>query len=185
MLTTETYTIDEALAELDERIAEYEAEMDRLDEETDADDPLPDAYDTAKERWDRLRYLKNGLQWQRDEEGWGDATVELGALTAGEKAMMHRKAPDKAGAEELRLWFVAASTVSAPYAEDDLEATFRNLADCHPGFTEWVESKANGLGVPTESGNSSSTSSTATESSGTSTTEPGSTTSSSSDSPTA
>jgi hypothetical protein len=185
MLATETITIEDALAELGERIDEYQAKMERLDEETAADETLPDMYDTAQSRQDRLRYLQNGLQWQRDEEGWGDATVELGALTAGEKAMMHRTASDTAGQEEMRLWFVAASTVDAPYAGDDLEATFQNLSSCHPGFAEWVESKANALGVPAESGNRSSTSSTATETSGTSTTEPDSTTSSSSDSPTA
>lgn len=153
MLATETYSLDDALAEIEERRGELADELDDLDTGTDA-------YQDAKARHDRLGYLARGLRWQRDEEDWGDAEIELGALTAGEKAMMHREAPDAADGEEMRLWFVAASTITAPYAGDDLSETFSNLANCHPAFAEWVEAKANSLGIPDAVGNGSSTSST-------------------------
>jgi uncharacterized protein YukE len=179
-LTTETYTIDETIGELDERIDELNAQLEDLDESTDD-------YEAVQQRRDRLSYFRTGLQWQRDEEDWGDAEIELGALNTGEKAMMHRKAPDSAGPEEMRVWFVAASTENAPYAGDGLKATFQGLSNCHPGFTDYLEAKANSLGVPASSGNRSSTSSKASKASETSsaTSERDSTTSSSSDSPTA
>lgn len=178
MLATETYSVDDALDELDDRIGDIDATLDDLDESTDQ-------YQKSQSRRDRLRYLQNGLRWQRDEAEWGDAEIELGALTAGEKALMHREATDGADREEMRLWFVAASTAAAPYAADDLSDTFNALAGCHPAFVQWAEAKANGLGVPGgESGNRSSTSSPATETSETSTDAPDSITTSSSDSPT-
>ena len=166
MLTSETHTIDGALADLEERIDETEERIDELDESTQEHESLTAARD-------RLRYFRNGLVWQRDEEEWGgDAEIELGALTAGEKAMMHREAPDHADREEMRIWFVAASTVDGPYHHDDLAKTFRALSQCHPAFVEWAEAQANGLGVPNDTGNRSSVSSSATGDSETSTDEP-------------
>jgi hypothetical protein len=179
MLATETYTLDGALADLEDSIAALEDEQESCDEASEQ-------YQALATQIDRLEYFANGLRWQRDSEGWGaEAEIELGALTAGEKALMHREAPDTAGREEMRLWFVAASTAAAPYASDDLEATFTGLAQCHPAFAEWAEAQANGLGVPDDVGNGSSTSSPASDSSGTSTNASETSTSSSSDSPTA
>ncbi|WP_436344497.1 hypothetical protein [Natronorubrum sp. FCH18a] len=179
MLKTETYTLDGALEELTDRIADLDEALGDLEQGTDK-------FKLIKGRRDRVSYLSRGLRWQRDEEGWGGgAEIELGAMTAGENAMMHREAPDNAGRDEMRLWFVAASTETAPYAGADLEETFSELAGCHPAFVEWAEAKANGLGVPDESGNGSSTSSAESEASETSRDEPNSTTTSSSDSPTA
>lgn len=178
MLQTETYQLDAELETLDGRIADLNDQLDTLDEDTDE-------YQAVQARRDRLKYFRTGLRWQRNEEDWGNATIELGAMTAGEQAMMHREATDGAGPEEMRLWFVSASTISAPYASDDLEDTFAALADCHPAFTEWLEAKTNSLGVPAESGNRSSTSSPETNPSAMSDDEHDSTTSSSSDSPTA
>jgi len=182
MLTTETYTLDGAIAELDDR-------MDTLGEDLEGLEQGTDDYSAIKARRNRVSYLENGVRWQRDEEGWGgDTEIELGSMTAGEEAMMHREAPDDAGRKEMRLWFVAASTVSAPYADPDdgLSETFSALSSAHPAFVEWLEAKANGLGVSTELGNGSSTSSTETTTgaSETSTGDPDSTTTSSSDSPT-
>ncbi|WP_134672593.1 hypothetical protein [Halorussus marinus] len=178
MLTTETYRLSEEIETLADRIDELDDELEDIDESTDQ-------AQAVQARRDRLTYFQRGLRWQRDEQDWGDAAIELGAMTAGEKAMMHREATDGAESEEMRLWFVAASTVDAPYHADDLAETFTRLSNCHPAFTEWAEAQANALGIPAESGNRSSTSSTASNSSGTSTGEPDSTTSSSSDSPTA
>jgi hypothetical protein len=178
MLATDSYTLAEAIRELEERI-------ETLEEKQAEYEPGTDQYEALQQRLDRVSYLRNGLEWQRDEEGWdGDATIEVGAMTAGEKAMMHREAPDAANGEEMRLWFAAASTVEAPYVSDDLGDTFAAIADCHPAFVEWIEAKANGLGVSSESGNRSSTSSRENDPSTTSTDGPDSTTSSSSASPT-
>ncbi|WP_395166358.1 hypothetical protein [Natrinema pallidum] len=179
MLTTKTYTLDDAIAELTEQIDDLEVEIEDLEDGTDD-------HAVATGRKDRLQYFRNGLEWQRDEEGWdGDAEIELGALTAGEEAKMHREASDTAERKEMRLWFVAASTVDAPYAADTLSETFSELANVHPAYAAWAESEANGLGVPESSGNRSSMSSTATGASKTSRDELNSTTTSSSDSPTA
>lgn len=178
MLKTETYTLDDAHGELTDRVETLEDSLEDLEKGSDK-------YKVIKSRRDRVSYLERGLRWQRDEEDWGDAEIELGAMTAGEEAMMHRDVPDNAGAEERRLWFVAASTIDAPFVGDDLEETFADLAGCHPAFVEWVEAKVNGLGIPSETGNGSSTSSKETEASASSTDEPDSTTTSSSDSSTA
>ena len=181
MLTTETYVLDGAIEEIEDRITTLEETLEDLEQGTDE-------YGTVKSRLDRLRYLRNGLEWQRDEEDWpADAAIELGAMTAGEEAMMHREAPDSAEPKEMRLWYVAASTVDAPYGGDDqdLEETFSALAGCHPAFLEWAEAKVNGLGVPGGNGSSTSSIETATEASATSSDETSSTTTSSSDSPTA
>lgn len=165
MLTTHTYNLQESIDELTDQIETLDEALGELDSGTDQ-------YKATTSRKDRLTYYRTGLRWQRDEEGWdGDAEIELGAMTAGEKALMHREATDGADREEMRLWFVAASTVDAPYASSDLSETFTELGACHPAFAEWAESKANSLGVPGVSGN---------ESGG----EDGSTSSSSSDSPT-
>ncbi|PGF16184.1 hypothetical protein CP556_08705 [Natrinema sp. CBA1119] len=181
MLTTETYTLDDAIEELEDRMDTLEEDLEGLEEGTDD-------YSAIKARRNRVSYLERGVRWQRDEEDWGgDAEIELGSMTAGEEAIMHREAPDNAGRKEMRLWFVAASTVDAPYGseDDDLSERFSELSGAHPAFVEWLEAKANGLGIPNESGNGSSTSSTetTTEESETSTDGPDSTTTSSSDSP--
>ncbi|RQG93728.1 hypothetical protein [Natrarchaeobius oligotrophus] len=165
MLTTETYVLEDAIDELKDHIATLDEALDELDSSTSE-------YERTESQKDRLAYFKNGLQWQRDEEGWSPgAEIELGAMTASEEAMMHRERPSTAEKDERRLWWVAASTVDAPYVGDDLAETFRNLGQCHPGFPKWAEAKANALGVPGAPGNSSEG-------------ETNSTTSSSSDSPT-
>lgn len=152
MLTTETYTIGEAIEELEDRI-------DGLEEETAPLDSDSEQYQALQARIDRLAYFHNGLKWARKE--WGeDVEIELGAVTAGEKALMHREAPDTAGAEEMQLWYVAAATEAAPYVGDSLSDTFDGVANTHPGFAAWAEATANGLTVfgGTEgNGNGSST----------------------------
>lgn len=187
MLKTETWTLDEAITDVETSIDEIETERERHDEDSDR-------YASLTNRRNRLAYYRNGLLWQRDEEDWGsDAVLELGAMTAGEKAMMHRDIPETAQSEERRLWFVAACTAAGPYhTDDDLPATFRALAACHDGFVSWAEAQINGLGLASSGpaaeageGNRSGTSSEATEDSATSTKPSDSTTSSSSDSPAA
>ena len=165
MLTTETTMLGEANDSLNEHIEALQEHLDDLDPSTD------EATAVSNQR-DRLQYLRRGVEWQADE--WGeDVEVTIGALTAGEEAMMHREIPDDAGEKERRLWYVAAASEAGPYVEDDLSDTFANVADLHPAFVEWVEGTSNALGV---AGNRSSTSSTASETSGTSTPTPDSTT---------
>jgi len=172
MLATESRTLDEA-------VGRVETDIEALENELDDMDPSTDQHQAVQSRIDRLRYYANGLQWQRDEAGWGgDAVVEMGSLTAGEKAMMHREAPDSAERHEMVMWYVAASTAEAPYADDDLSDTFAALADCHPGFVEWAEATTNALGVPGAEGNGSAPSSTARKTSETPREEPDSPTSS-------
>ncbi|GGK74526.1 hypothetical protein [Haloarcula sebkhae] len=177
MLQTQTYTLGEEIASLDDRLTALKDRINDLE-------PGTGEYDAAQSQKSRLQYYKIGLVWQRDEAGWGsDAELTLGALSALEEAEMDRHIPSNAGQKERRLWFAAASTVSAPNVDDDddIEAAFAALT-VHPGYASWVEAEANDLGVPSESGNRSSTSSTATGTSATSTDGPGETTTSSSDS---
>ncbi|WP_226043476.1 hypothetical protein [Natrinema sp. DC36] len=181
MLTTETYELGTAIEKLKDRIDDLEESLEELEEETDK-------YKATESRRDRLRYFRNGLEWQRDEEEWGgDAEIELGAMTAGERAMLYREIPEVAGEDERTLWFTAASTADAPYggSDDDLKETFSALSGCHPAFTDWLEAKTNSLSVAEGNGSSTSSTETTTEASETSTDEPSSTTTSSSDSPTA
>lgn len=177
MLQTETYALGDEIETLNAQIADLQDDLDGLEEGTDA-------YRATADRKSRLQYFKNGLVWQRDEADWGDgAEITLGALNALEEAEMDRHVPDHAGQKERRLWFVAASTVSAPNVDegDGIETAFAAL-DVHPGYALWVEAKTNSLGVPDAVGNGSSTSSRATEASATSTAAPNGTTTSSSDS---
>jgi hypothetical protein len=161
VLASETNTLAEARASLTDQIDALAGRLNDLDASTD------EAEATAAQR-DRLQYLRDGVEWQAEE--WGsDAEVTVGALTAGEEAMMHREIPETAGERERRLWYVAAATERAPYVGDGLADTFANVSDLHPAFVAWVEARSNALGV---AGNRSSTSSAASENSGTSTPTP-------------
>ena len=178
MLTTEEVTIADVVEELTEQIETLDESLEDLDEGTDRAEAIRD-------RRSRLSYLRNGLEWEVSDGDWTeDTTIVIGALTAGEEAMMHRKAPDRAVPKEMRLWFVAASVESAPFADDDLTETFHGVSSLHPGAVEWLEAKANSLGTASDSsalaggseGNRSATSSSATETEETSTPESSSTT---------
>jgi len=178
MLVTDEVTVGDAIDELAEKISELDDALEELDEDTDQAESL-------QSRRGRLSYLRNGLEWEVSDGDWTEeTTIEIGALTAGEEAMMHREAPDQAVPKEMRLWFVAASVESAPFVGDDLEETFRGVSGLHPGAVEYLESKANGLATASDSsaltggaeGNRSATSSSATVSKETSTSGPDSTT---------
>ena len=155
MLETETLTIDDAIAELDEQLAALGDALEEYDDDTDE-------FGALASRRDRLTYFRRGLQWERDEREWKDEAIEIGAITAGEKAMMNREAPSNADDDEMTIWYAAASTVSGAFVGDDLSATFATLADCHPGFVEWIEAKANALGIPGGSGNATPSSASST-----------------------
>jgi len=141
-LQTETITVDDALAEIDEQIKEIGDTLADLK-------PGTDRYEALLDRSDTLEYRANGLIWMRDEAGWGDFEVELGALSAGEKAKMHRQANSNASTEEMKLWWVAAGSEVGPHVADSLSQTFETLAaDCHDGFVQWAEAKINELSTP-------------------------------------
>jgi hypothetical protein len=170
MLTTQTITIEEARAELTEGI-------DALDEALDDLDPDTDQAAALRDRRGTLTYWRNGLDWQTSEGDWtAETELTVGAMTAGEEAMMHREVPDQAGDDEFRLWFVAASVEAGPFVEGELSETFANVANLHPAVVRWLESKANSLGTASDEGNRSSESSPATDSEATSTPAPDSTT---------
>lgn len=169
MLTTQTITIGEARTELTEGIDAIDDALAALDEDTDEAAALRD-------RQDRLTYWRNGLDWQTSEGEWdADTELTVGAMTAGEEAMMNREVPAQAGSDERRLWYVAASVKSAPFVGDELPDTFANVADLHPAVVKWLEAKANSLGTASDEGNRSSKSSPATDSEATSTPRPDST----------
>ncbi|ACM56368.1 hypothetical protein [Halorubrum lacusprofundi] len=170
MLTTQTLTVDDARAELTEGIEALEDALDGLDEDTD------DAA-VIRDRKSTLTYWRNGLDWQTSEGDWTtDTELTVGAMNAGEEAMMHREVPEQAGQDEFRIWFVAASVEAGPFVEDDLNETFANAACLHPAVVKWLEAKANGLGTASDEGNGSSKSSSATDSEATSAQPPDSTT---------
>lgn len=170
MLTTQTITVEEARAELSEAIDAIDEALEDLDEDTDEADAL-------RNRRGTLSYWRNGLDWQTSEEDWSAETeLTVGAMTAGDEAMMHREMPDQVGDDEFRLWFVAASVEEAPFVEGELSDTFANVAGLHPAVVKWLEAKANSLGTASDEGNGSSKSSPATDSEATSTPAPDSTT---------
>ncbi len=158
MLTTEEFTVGDAIDELDDQIEAIE--------EARADyEPGTSEYETLTARTDRLSHWREGLNWHVAEGDWGrETTLEIGAMSAGEEAMMHRDISSNSEEAERRLWFVAASTVEAPFVGDDRSETFQQLsADVHPGAAKYLEAKANSLGIASDEGNESRTSSTATE----------------------
>lgn len=170
MLTTETITVEEARAELTEAIDAIDGALEDLDESTDEAAALRDRRAT-------LAYWRNGLEWQLRDGDWTTETeFTVGAMTAGEEAMMHREVPNEAGDDEFRLWFVAASVEAGPFVDSELDETFANIVDLHPAVVKWLEAKANSLGTASDEGNRSSKSSPATDSEATSTPAPDSTT---------
>jgi len=170
MLTTQTITIEEARAELTEGI-------DAIDEALDDLDPDTDQAVALRDRRGKLTFWRNGLNWQVQEGDWtAETELTVGAITAGEEAMMHREVPDQVGDDEFRLWFVAASVEAGPFVEDGLKDTFHNVSDLPPAVVKWLEAKANSLGTASDEGNRSSKSSPATDSEATSTPAPDSTT---------
>lgn len=174
MLTTDTFTVADARAELSDTIDEIDAALADADEETDEG-----AAEAATLRAQRstLDAWRNGLAWQVHEADWSDDTeLTLGALTAGEEALMAREMPEAADADERRLWYVAAATETGPYVDDDLEATFQNVAGLPPGVVKYLEARANSLGIVGDEGNASSKSSPATDSEAPSPQPPDSTT---------
>ena len=165
LLSHET-TIDEALADVGRRLAEVDGKLDSLE-------PGTDRHDALQQVKDRLTRYQIGLEWQRDEAGWGgDCELVIGPLTAGEQALLDREMPDSPGTAEYRIWQVAAATETGPYVADDVETTFTALADAHPAFVEWASAKVNDLATPDgDEGNESSMSSSESDPSGPSTNE--------------
>jgi hypothetical protein len=170
MLTTETFTVDDAVDELSEQI-------DALDDALDEYEAGTEQANALQNRTSKLSYWQEGLKWHLAEGDWdADTELTLGAMTAGEEAMLHREMPTVDEEDEYRLWWVAGSTETAPYLVDDLEDTFANLAGLHPAVPKYLEAKANSLGIASDEGNEPATSSEATETSAASTTPSDSTT---------
>jgi hypothetical protein len=178
-LDTKQTTIQEAIDDLQTRIEEIGDTMRDLDASSNR-------YAALEDQASQLEYQASGLVWMRDEAGWGDdAVLELGGLTAGEQARMHKHAPADTVEDEMRLWFVAAGTVAAPYAGETLSETFAELVDTHAGYISWAEAQLNDLATPGNESPRLATYLSETQGSPTSTSDSTSTTSSSSDSPTA
>lgn len=147
MLTERTWTLAEAIAEREERLEELADQYAALDASTARAAAI-------KQTADRVERELIGLEWHRDE--WGEeATMALGVLTAGERALMERSRPDEVTGTEATMWYLAAATVDAPWTDDadDIEATFHGLADVHPGVVEWAEVQVGDLSMRGSTGN--------------------------------
>ena len=139
MLTTDEVVVAEAVEGLSDQIEAYDDALDDLESSTEQ-------AKTIRSRKSRLASMRSGLEWHLTDGDWDDETaVEVGAMTAGEEAMMHREATGGAGPDEMRLWFVAASLVEGPFVGDTIEETFNEVAGLHPGAVKFFEAKANGL----------------------------------------
>jgi len=126
-------TVGEALADIREEIAETETELGDTD-------PDAAAHDSLQSLRARLIDQRAGFEHHREHDGWAeDASIQIGAPTAGERALADREAPDDAGAQERTLWVLAAATEEAPWAAGDLSATFREVSQLHPGVTDWCD----------------------------------------------
>lgn len=136
-LRTETYT----LADEVERI---EGELTDLGEEAAGYEPDTPHFERAESTAQQLYFHLEGLQWALDE--WDVETVELGALSAGEYALMDKHISDSSSQQQRRNVFVGVATVDAPYVGETPQATVEAVADtCHPYYTRWAESRANKL----------------------------------------
>jgi len=153
-------TVGGAVDGIEDEIAEVEAELEAVAPEAAAHEPLVAARDSLQQQKEIFEAYVNQGEWAPDQE------IKMSSLSAGDRAVVNREMSDDAGAYAETLWTVAAATDAAPYVDDTLAETFRNVADLHPAFVAWVEARSNKLGV---AGNRSSTSSRGSGSSGTST----------------
>lgn len=152
MLTTDTTTIADALADIDDRIDDIADTLADLE-------PGTERYEALASQASTYEYWADGLVWHRDEADWGgDCELTFGAPTAGERALMQREMSDDASDATRRLWWVAVGTEDAPYVPDDetatLHDTFEQVADTlHPAFTAWAEWRIDRVATPGETGN--------------------------------
>jgi hypothetical protein len=136
MLATQTWTVEEA-------IESVESELDDIADQLAELTPGTERYEALAEQGTTLDYQADGLEWHRDD--WGDESeIVLGCPTAGEHALIDRNADSDARAERV-LWLIAAATDDAPYAGDDIQDTFANVANLHDGAVRWLEARVNEL----------------------------------------
>lgn len=135
----------------DEEIERLEGEIDDIAEKVAELDPTTDRAKSLESRGNRLDTHRRGLEWARDE--WDVDGVELGGLNAGEYGEMQDKLPDGAGEGATRIYYVAAGTTEAPYAEDDLEDAVANVAQLSIAYARWAEAQINDLTSVGETGN--------------------------------
>lgn len=140
-LETRTISIDDEIERLDEKRRKTAAEQAEADYESDA------AKQLASEGQEANRHLA-GLHWFRQEYPECE-TITLSALTNGERHRVRSLVQDVDVQGIRQNAYVAAGTYDAPYLEhepDDVEdnqfeQTVARIADVHPSFADWAESK--------------------------------------------
>lgn len=160
-LDTGRYDLVDEIEDVEETIAEKVDERERILDELDDDEDPPRQVDVLASEIGTLRRHKRGLEWVVADHD-SDVTVTLGALTAGEMALVEDESPDGVGDGAIRNYFVAAGTVDAPWLAHDADAptpedyqqTVANVANLPPGVVRWAETRINSLAsVDLEEGN--------------------------------
>ena len=137
--------------DFDAEIERLEDKIDELAETVSGLDPTSKRAKSLEDRGNKLDTYRRGLEWAR--EAWDDDSVTLGGLNAGEYGEMQDKLPAGAGDGATRVYYVAAGTVKAPYAEDGLEETVPNVAQLPIAYVRWAEAQINDLTSVGETGN--------------------------------
>ena len=145
-LDTQTFDIHETLDDL-------ETEREELAEQVADADPESGAAQQLVERGQQMDRFISGLEWYRNH--FGKDRITVGALTNGERHLVRNTADriggDYAGRQNA---YVAMGTADAPYLEHDpedlnepdYEETIKQVAQLHPAFVDWMESKITDLG---------------------------------------
>lgn len=140
-------TLEASLSNVEE---ELEAAKDRLGELEDDDDAKKSALREARSRVGSLSNHADGLRWAID--AWGEeAEVRLTAFTAQSRARtldtINNKTIGTIGAEETRVWLIAAALDAAPWldASDDIEGDYRNTGNLPPALQDWLDSEVEDL----------------------------------------
>jgi hypothetical protein len=154
-LHTKTYDLEAEIETLESEMQEHA--------ETQAEyPPGSDGAQEAAARGQQAERYRDGLIYQT--EAWDADSVELAALTHGERDLM-LKVADDLGLPSSTNAYVAVATRDAPYLEHDpaelptneaaLKRTVARIPDLHPWFVDWVEREITELGkVDGETGNS-------------------------------
>lgn len=145
---------------LDERTVmlegEIDAQTDRMEAKAEEQASYPQGSDGARQAaqaGQQAERFRTGLNWFAEE--YDAESVTFGAITHGERQLIEDVAADLAG-DARSSAYVAVATRDAPYLEHDpdragsetasVKQTVANIADMHPAFVDWAESKIHDLG---------------------------------------
>jgi len=149
-------TLSAALSNLEDDLAEAQDRVDELEADENA---KQSALAEAHSRVNTLENHRKGLQWaihgdnsEGGFDGWGENTeIRVTAFTAQSRARtldtINNKTVGTIGAEETRVWLIAAALDTAPWldAGDDLEGDYRNTGSLPPALQDWLDSQVEQL----------------------------------------